>query len=292
MKSLRLLSVLLLVLSGQSVLAQAAFAGRSFVKAELYETGPFGTFATFGPDGSYTWEASFGDRGSSRSGEYAVRDRQRVSTEFGEHEYGILSLAYEETSSDGISPPTTVYREREYRYAFANSVLMIYGDDRIVEILLDTPQVLFQIGHSTDASSTLTEQTARGPVTYHPGNMRPDAALGDFWSEGAAGPGVGSSLQTSFPDPAALHLLVYFGGVYRSPELYNWNARPAAMTLEAAGTGRSRSLRLPDTRDPLIIPIAGIGAPSALRVSISEVYGGSRWEDMCISAMVWLAEAP
>ncbi len=281
----------LLAVSTHAAVAQAGFSGRSLVKAELYETGPFGTFARFGSDGSYTWEASFGDRGSSRSGEFTVQERRTRSTEFGPHEYGILLLTYDETTSDGISPPNTVYRERDYAYVFANGVLVLYSEERIVEILLDTPETLFQIGHSTDASSTLTEQTSRGPVTYHPGNMRPDALLTDFWSEGVPGPGIGSSLQTSFSSPSVLVRLVYFGGVYRRQDLYEWNARPAAMTMQAVGTGRSRTVRLPDSRDPLIIPLSGLGAPSALGLLVTDVYPGSRWEDLCISAMVWLAEA-
>lgn len=288
-----LFGVVLVMMIAIHVHAQASFAGRGFVLAEQYETGPFGTFVSFGVDGSYGWEQSAGDHTVERIGSYDVSEVERRQTSSGPHEYGRLHLEYEERLVMDVPLGEPSRESHTLYYAFANDVLVLYNDTAIVEILADAPEAtLYQANFVASASSELTENLSRGPVTYAANAIRPDAPLSDFWAEGAPGPGRNSVVDLAFTYDSVVRRLVLFNGVYRREDLFRKNARIRELEIATAGGGSSPILlQLPDWREPVIAVPIGMGRTAGARLSVRDVYPGSSWEDLCLTALVVLADA-
>lgn len=279
-----------LLLGAATATAQPAFVDRGFVLAELFEVGPFATSAWFGSDGSYTWLFQTGDSTTERRGTFATSDVVRRIAPFGDHEYGRIRLEYVETVSFDGPPVEPRSVTSDFRYAFANDVLVLYTDDRIVELFADHPEaVLYQVDFNPQASSELTEELASGPVTYSARNVRPDASLADFWAEGVPGSGEGSSLDLSLSDGSLLERVVVWNGVFRREDLYSRNARVREMVLSQAAS--RVTVELPDWREPVVLPLDGWPRTSDVRIDVMSVYPGTQWEDLCLSSIVVLADA-
>jgi hypothetical protein len=131
------------------------------------------------------------------------------------------------------------------------------------------------------ASSTLPPSKA--------GDYRPERAVdGDpktAWCEGALGPGVGQSLTLSFNPPMAVTALTILPGYGKSPEVFQANARPRRVRIEA-GTAPAVERELRDAFESQRLELVAGPPTASVRTTVLSVWPGGRFEDMCISEIL------
>lgn len=135
------------------------------------------------------------------------------------------------------------------------------------------------------ASSTLAPAKDHGFGAEHLAELSPRHP----WAEGAAGHGVGEwvELVPRKPRPLlALEVHPGFQGGDPKAKLFEKNGRPARVSILLNGEHRFEAT-LGDGPDAQLIPIVGYTKPvSRIRVTILEVFPGTKYEDTCISRIV------
>jgi len=131
-----------------------------------------------------------------------------------------------------------------------------------------------------EASSSLTE----GSVHYGPDNLgTPRDRLP--WVEGAAGHGIGEHIDISLQFPTS-RFWVSIGFVsYERPELYELNSRPKRVVVVDRDSGESTEFTLKDSPDLQFLEL-GFQA-RRMRITIKEVYPGTRWDDTAINFIMF-----
>lgn len=133
------------------------------------------------------------------------------------------------------------------------------------------------------ASSTLPDEKG---LSYKADNLRcsTDGNDNGAWSEGAKGNGVGEWLEISPDVPTALRAVVLSSG-YGYGDLFSFNARPKRMTLVLNGE-KSYDFPIMDQPDPQRFFLPDYSKPvSKIKITFTEVYPGSKYEDMCVSGL-------
>jgi hypothetical protein len=178
--------------------------------------------------------------------------------------------------------------EREDLLAlYSDSFMLLYegeGERPVFRGDSDNPRSL-EAMHLTPREFSASSYLTEGDVEYLPSN------LGRFetrspWVEGAPGPGVGEviTMRRGFS-----RFWISSGFVsYRRPELYTMNGRPKVIHVVDVNTGDERTVELADTPNPQPVRVPGeSGEAREFRLTVEEVYPGSRWEDTCINFILY-----
>ncbi len=130
------------------------------------------------------------------------------------------------------------------------------------------------------ASSTLKPN---GELRYDPENLRSRWSE-DAWSEGEPGPGIDSWLEITPVEPKPLWEILLTPG-YQKGALFKANARPKTIRIELNDEHKFEA-KIPDLAETVEIPIVGYEKPvHKIRLTIAEVYPGTRFEDLCLTAL-------
>jgi hypothetical protein len=125
------------------------------------------------------------------------------------------------------------------------------------------------------ASSSLT----KGNTVYSTDNL--GISIGECWSEGAAGNGVGEKLTVRGGSIGSLYISSGFVS-YEKPYLYSQNTRVKRIRI-SDNMGSSKIIELRDTAHYQKIDISGF--TDEFSIEIMEVYPGSRYTDTCINSI-------
>ncbi len=131
------------------------------------------------------------------------------------------------------------------------------------------------------ASSTLAPAKDHDFGAHHLAERNPEFP----WSEGAAGHGIGEWVELEPTKPAPLLALDISPGFqsYKKTERFEQNGRPSRVEILLNGEHRFTAT-LGDRRGAQLIPILGYTKPvSKLRITVLEVFPGTRFADTCIS---------
>ena len=132
-----------------------------------------------------------------------------------------------------------------------------------------------------DCSSFLVERTTSYPVKNL--TSRNDSTP---WVEGVPGVGIGEGF-TIERDIDRSYLLIMNGYIsYNKPYLYKQNARVKKIRVTGTKSGISRVLDVIDTPNPQTVDITSLDENDDARVTIEDVYPGTKYEDTCISLCV------
>ncbi|MEO0641250.1 MAG: hypothetical protein AAFY70_16070, partial [Bacteroidota bacterium] len=153
------------------------------------------------------------------------------------------------------------------------------------------------------ASSSLSPEATYGPKNLIDGNME------TAWVEGASGLGIGESIEITLSFPKDIRAIFILPGYTKSQKAYEENARPqkikVAVYIGEKGKGEWREMEeisLQDRRYQTLMgdniaalaqPIMDIGDVgdwniSKIRLTITAVYPGTKYDDTCISEVLLL----
>lgn len=141
-----------------------------------------------------------------------------------------------------------------------------------------------RVRHS--ASSCLTE-TPRDICRYHPIKID-DGSLDTCWAEGVAGNGVGEWVELKWESSQNLSDVFISTGFAGDETLFYENNRPKQLKMELFSADAllgSALLDLSDTTNPQAFPVGegGVEGVSRARITIEDVYPGSKYDDTCIA---------
>ncbi|MFL5969986.1 MAG: discoidin domain-containing protein [Gaiellaceae bacterium] len=132
---------------------------------------------------------------------------------------------------------------------------------------------------SVSATSTLPPVPG---ITYRAENLLDDDNT-TAWCEGARGNGIGESLTFAFAVPVRLRRIDVINGYNKGGSnqvAYLANARAENVGIGSSDGSRLATLR--DTRGVQHLPVPN-SATTFVRLTIKSVYGGSRYEDLCLT---------
>jgi hypothetical protein len=139
---------------------------------------------------------------------------------------------------------------------------------------------MLHANYQVKASSTLP---ADGDINYVPENIR-ERWEDNTWSENAPGPGTGEWLEITPVEPKPL-LGIRLKPGYQKEGLFKANPRPKKIRFELNGEHRFDTA-IPDEEEEIRIPTIGYDKPvKKLRMTFTEVYPGTRFEDLCVSSV-------
>lgn len=134
-----------------------------------------------------------------------------------------------------------------------------------------------------DCSSFLTEKNKEYPVS----NLD-NLAVDTPWVEGVPGYGIGEgfTIENSW-GKLYTTLLIMNGYIsYEKPYLYKQNGRIKKIKVKGLKSGKEKILDVLDTPHPQTVDISFITEPEDIRVTIEDVYPGTKYEDTCIHYMI------
>jgi hypothetical protein len=129
----------------------------------------------------------------------------------------------------------------------------------------------------TCVSSVLPPQ---GNNRYGPDNLGGDEK-GGAWCEGVAGAGVGQTITLHQKQPNLIGSMSFINGYAKSPQAFASNGRVKRARIDTSG-GYGKTVTLKDTAEPQAIEISP-SKVSWVRLTILEVYPGSRGSDTCVT---------
>jgi hypothetical protein len=139
---------------------------------------------------------------------------------------------------------------------------------------------MLHANYQVKASSTLP---ADGDINYVPENIR-ERWEDNTWSEGVPGPGTSEWLEITPAEPKPM-LGIRIKPGYQKEGLFKANPRPKKIRFELNGEHRFDA-DIPDQEEEITIPVVGYAKPvNKLRMTFTEVYPGSRFEDLCVSSV-------
>jgi hypothetical protein len=144
------------------------------------------------------------------------------------------------------------------------------------------------------AWSALTQVIRGSQIQYHAENMRHPFVVATYdaysfeynqinppWAEGVSGPGIGGTIDIEFTR-SSMSLIILNGYVdFARRHLYKQNARPKTLKIESTNPPFSITATLED-----VVQLREITFPAAtakVRLTILEVYKGTKYNDACIS---------
>mgnify|MGYP006916118314 CR=1 FL=1 len=133
-----------------------------------------------------------------------------------------------------------------------------------------------------DCSSFLVERTKSYPVK----NL---CSIEDAspWVEAAPGPGIDEGFTIEHSKGKMPYLLIMNGYIScTKPYLYKQNARVKQVKVTGTESGRTKLLDVLDTPNPQTVDISFLDKEDDVRVTIADVYPGTKYEDTCLSFCV------
>lgn len=135
--------------------------------------------------------------------------------------------------------------------------------------------------YSVTASSTLPPERE---FRYDAAQLKQRGEEGT-WSEGNPGPGIGEWLELKPAVPKPLMAILMTPGYAGSPERFKENARPKRVSVKLNDDYKF-DVEVPDSADEFRIPVTGYTKPvSKIRLTFTDVWRGSRFEDLCVTAL-------
>jgi hypothetical protein len=125
-------------------------------------------------------------------------------------------------------------------------------------------------------SSVLRPQAGN---TYGPENLGGDTAVA--WCEGAPGSGQGEYIRILYSAPVSFQSVILGNGYAKSRTTFFNNARARTVRIET-GDGLSYAAELPDRSEARSIRLPRRVNTDSVRLTIVDVYGGDRHQDLCL----------
>ncbi len=108
------------------------------------------------------------------------------------------------------------------------------------------------------------------------------------WVEGVPGNGIGESFVLENTWGTVYKTLLIMNGFisYERPFLYKQNGRIKKIRVTGTRSGNEKVLDVLDTPHPQSVDISFITEPEDVRITIEEVYPGTKYDDTCIHFMI------
>lgn len=120
-------------------------------------------------------------------------------------------------------------------------------------------------------------------ATYRPGNLEGGAEnLARAWCEGAYGPGKGEWFEFQTRPGTTIRKMVIFNGYQKSKKAFRENGRARDLTIET-DSGLQLFVRLGDYMGAQPINLYDWHQVKKIRLTITDVYPGSKYQDLCMS---------
>ena len=135
---------------------------------------------------------------------------------------------------------------------------------------------------SYHASSYLTE----GKITYEPEHLAQEDGLP--WAS-ANGKGIGEKIRIDVGRDADVSTLKIINGYAapNHPDYYEKNSRVKKIKVTNTDTKKSKKLTVQDIKTEQTFDISALGNGRTFEVEILDVYGGSKYKDLCIQYLVF-----
>lgn len=162
-------------------------------------------------------------------------------------------------------------QSEQQEYAPAYSVYADYVDwSQYSQV---TPEVV-------DATSYLQAES----MDYVPG-LAVDGNLATCWQEGVEGYGEGQDFFAKFATEFTPQYILIYNGQCTDEERYNKNGRIA--TLQISANDYVEVVAIPDEMTPIAIKLNGWEAVSGISFKILSVYEGSKYQDTCLTELMF-----
>lgn len=127
-----------------------------------------------------------------------------------------------------------------------------------------------------DCSSFLIEKNTKYPVE----NLQ-SSKLETPWVEAAPGYGIGEGFSVKRDNQK--YLLIMNGYIsYDKPYLYKQNGRIKKLCIKGLRTGKEIIVDVLDTPHPQTVDISELSEVEDIRITIEDVYTGTKYEDTCL----------
>lgn len=118
-----------------------------------------------------------------------------------------------------------------------------------------------------------------------------DGKLDTNWTEDSSGNGVGEYVVFNFDKTYAVNKLRIYIGSHFNEGVYRQNCRPKAITL-AFSDGSTEFVRLEDSYDEQVITFNKYYYTDSIKLTIEEVYTGTKYLDTVIAELDFVAYEP
>jgi hypothetical protein len=130
---------------------------------------------------------------------------------------------------------------------------------------------------SITASSQLDIHTRE--KRYTPTNII-DGKVSTVWAEGVAGDGVGEWIYLEAEYGCSVDTVILYPGFFKAG-YFKKNARPRRIRLSIGF--KERIISIPDKMERVVVKLGDSVPLTQMKLTVLEVYRGSRWRDLCIS---------
>jgi len=127
-------------------------------------------------------------------------------------------------------------------------------------------------------------------LTHFPENLY-DGKLDTNWTEDNAGNGIGEYIHFQFDDTYAVKKLHIYIGSHFNEGVYKQNCRPRTISLTFSD-GSMETFRLEDTYDEQIIVFDQYYYTDSIKLTIEDVYTGSKYLDTIIAELDFIVYRP
>lgn len=129
---------------------------------------------------------------------------------------------------------------------------------------------------AASATSTIVQQgTSNEPILVF------DGSADTNWQEGAAGYGIGESVSFSFDKTYKVKYISFMLGNWKTDDYFIGNGRPKTLNLLLGDFTQSVTFR--DGKDIQWVEFNTPITADSMKVTIEDVYAGTKWEDTCIT---------
>lgn len=123
------------------------------------------------------------------------------------------------------------------------------------------------------------------PENMYDGNLKTN------WAENVSGNGVGEYVVFNFDKTYAVNKLRIYVGSHFNANVYKQNCRPKAITITFSD-GSTEFVRLEDSYDEQIITFKQYYYTDSIKLTIEEVYTGTKYSDTVIAELDFVAYKP
>jgi len=201
------------------------------------------------------------------------------------------SRAGDERTATAASPPAAGERELSRTLVAATVVsalvaLVVVGSMLYQRRLVGTAAAVgAPVAQEIVAARASSSLPVAGAISYGPDNLldeRPSTA----WNEAAGGPGTGEWVELVLAKPADVARLLIWNG-HQKGALFYENGRVRELRIDVGDA--TFTAQLLDTRGPQAVDLPQPVRGDRLRLTIQEVYPGTRYDDVALSQIEVLA---
>ena len=212
-----------------------------------------------------------------------IYTKKNLNTEFGEKIIGEKKSSNSITYIHSFEGDLFEYNI-DYNYYFRNydQIILLYRLQNFDVSSVYIPLLMINekmIYHST---SYLTE----GSTTYEPEHLQQKDGLP--WASGN-GFGIGDVIsikEFEHKNPTTLKIMNGYQNP-NHPDYYEKNSRVKTLQVPHADTQKSKKLTVQDIKTEQTFDISALGNGRTFEVEILDVYGGSKYKDLCIQYLVF-----